>query len=398
MRVAYLVNQYPKISHSFIRREILALERRGLEIIRISLRGWDLELVDPDDLSERGRTRFVLQGGLLALLPAIARMLFGYPVYFFRALSVAWRMSRGSNRPIFVHLGYFAEACRVLGWLREEKVEHVHAHFGTNSAEVAMLVNELGGPRWSFTVHGSELIDNPEAIGLSEKVRHCTFVVAISSFGRAQLYRLVEIHHWPKIQLIRCGLEPDFYSATATPISPNRRLVCVGRLSAEKGQLLLVQAAARLAACGMKFELVLAGDGPLRDDIQQYVAGHNLHAHVRLAGWISNDLVRHEILASRALVLPSFMEGLPVVIMEGMALRRPVIATCVGGIPELVSSGEHGWLVPPGDVDALADTMRDCLETPSEVLERFGEAAYRKVIAHHNVDTEAAKLAKLFAI
>ena len=117
---------------------------------------------------------------------------------------------------------------------------------------------------------------------------------------------------------------------------------------------------------------------------------------MRITGWISGEQVRDEILAARALVLPSFAEGLPIVIMEAMALKRPVISTFVAGIPELVQPGEHGWLVPAGDVEALADVMRACLETPGEMLDRMGEAAHKRVIERHSVDTQAAKLSKLF--
>jgi colanic acid/amylovoran biosynthesis glycosyltransferase len=207
MRVAYLVNQYPKVSHSFIRREILALERRGVAVMRIALRGWDLELVDLEDLEERTQTRYVLRDGSLALLRGLVVAALSRPARLLRALSLAWRMGRHSDRPRLVHLAYLAEACRIEAWLREAKIEHLHAHFGTNPAEVAMLVNELGGPPWSFTVHHIELINNPRGIGLPAKIRHCAFVVAISSYGRAQLYRLVEHRHWPKIHLIHCGLD-----------------------------------------------------------------------------------------------------------------------------------------------------------------------------------------------
>lgn len=396
MRVAYLINQYPKVSHSFIRREILALERHGFEVMRIALRGWDLELVDPEDLQERTHTRYVLRDGLLPLLSALIVAVLKGPARLLRALSLAWRMSRHSDRSLLVHLAYVAEACRIEAWLREAKIEHLHAHFGTNSAEVAMLANELGGPPWSFTVHHIELINNPRGIGLPEKIRHCAFVVAISSYGRAQLYRLIENRHWPKIHLVHCGLDRAYHSVPAADLPAARRLVCVGRLCEEKGQLLLLEAAARLAARGTPFELVLAGDGELRGEIEAAIARHKLDGRVRVTGWISGERVREEILASRALVLASFSEGIPVVIMESMTLGRPVIATFVGGIPELVVSGEHGWLVPAGDVAALAQAMRACLDSPLETLARMGETARGQVLDRHDVEREAGKLTALF--
>ena len=394
MRIAYLVNRYPAVSHSFIRREILALERLGFDVTRIALRGWDNVLVDEEDLRERERTHYVLSEGAPAIFVAVARMLLTRPVALLRAFVLACRMSRGADRPLPLHLIYLAEACCIAPWVRG--VLHMHAHFGTNSAEVAMLTHVLGGPRWSFTSHGPEEYDRARVIGLTEKIRHCAFVVGISSYGRSQLYRSAEHEHWSKVQVVHCGLEQAFHSLPARPVPETQRLVCVGRLCAAKGQLMLVDAAARLVAQGRDLEIVLAGDGPMRADIEALAAHYNIQSRVRVTGWISGDQVRNEILAARALVLPTFAEGLPVVIMEAMALRRPVISTFVAGIPELVIPGEHGWLVPAGDVDALTEAMKACLDAPVDMLTQMGEAARRRVLARHDVNTEAAKLAKLF--
>jgi colanic acid/amylovoran biosynthesis glycosyltransferase len=395
MRVAYLINQYPKVSHSFIRREILALERQGFDIIRIALRGSDGEIVSQEDLLERKRTRYVLRHGLAALPFAVLRAMLTRPISLLRALVLACRMGYRAERPIPVHLIYLAEACRIEAWLREAKAEHLHTHFGTNSAEVAMLVHALGGPSWSFTVHGPEEFDKPAFIGLPEKIRRCSFVVAISSYTRSQLCRWVEGRYWDKVHLVRCGLEPAYFVAPAPIAPPRRRLVCVGRLTAQKGQLLLIEAAHRLMAQGAVFELVLAGDGELRGAIEARVAALGMQGRVQITGWIGGEEVRDEILAARALVLPSFAEGLPVVLMEAMALRRPVISTYVAGIPELVQSGEHGWLVPAGDPDALASAMQNCLDAPTHVLARMGQAAHERASALHDIDAQAAVLVKL---
>jgi glycosyltransferase involved in cell wall biosynthesis len=395
VRVAYLVNQYPKVSHTFIRREILALERNGIQVVRIALRGWDSELVDEEDWRERERTRYVLRDGTPALLLALMRMLMR-PGRLMRALALVWRMGRRSERPLLVHLAYLAEACRIEPWVRAARVQHLHAHFGTNSAEVAMLVHALGGPQWSFTVHGPEEFDKAQLIGLAEKIRRCAFVVAVSSYGRSQLYRLVEHEHWPKVQVVHCGLEPTFHTEALSYAPTAKRLVCVGRLCEQKGQLLLVEAAHRLAVQGFHFELVLVGDGELRAEIEALIARYGLQSNIHITGWIDGERVRREILASRALILPSFAEGLPVVTMEAMALQRPVISTYVAGIPELVCPDEHGWLIPPGDVEALARAMRTCLEAPAETLARMGEAAHTRVLSRHDVDTQAAQLAHLF--
>lgn len=398
MRVAYLINQYPAVSHSFIRREIQALERRGVEVLRIAVRGWNAELADDADRVERTRTRYVLEEGSLALAPAVIKALLTRPRETLRAAMLACRMSRGSDRPLPVHLIYLAEACRILGWLREGGVQHVHAHFGTNAAEVAMLVHALGGPAWSFTVHGPEEFDRASQLGLAHKLLRCAFAVAISSYGRGQLYRLVEPGQWSRMHVVHCGLERDFYAVPGLPAHATaRRLICVGRLCEQKGQLLLIEAVRRLAERGIEFELVLAGDGEMRGVVEAHIERYRLQARVRITGWISSAQVRAELLAARALVLPSFAEGLPVVIMEAMALGRPVLSTYVAGIPELVRPGVDGWLVPAGDVDALAEAMRACLACDSPTLRNMGEAARTRVLERHDVDREAATLADLFA-
>lgn len=396
LRVTYFINQYPKVSHSFIRREILALERQGIKVQRIALRGWDGDLVDAEDIREREQTQYVLKVGGFPLISAILQCALATPSRFISALLLALRMGRHADRPWPYHLIYLAEACRIVPWMHKFNSSHVHAHFGTNSAEVAMLAHALGGPPYSFTVHGPEEFDKPQFIGLGEKIRHSAFVVAISSYGRSQLFRWVGHNQWPKVRVVHCGLERAFHEVTPVPIPETPRLVCVGRLCEQKGQLLLIQAASRLAEKGIDFELVLAGDGEMRADVEELIQQYGLGKRIRITGWISSDQVRNEILAARGLVLPSFAEGLPVVIMEAMALRRPVLTTLVAGIPELVRPGENGWLFPAGSIDELAAAMEDFLATPVDVLKRMGEAGYQNVLQRHSIDAEAAKLAALF--
>ncbi len=395
-RIAYFVNQYPRISHSFIRREILALERLGFDVQRVALRGWEGNLVDAVDRCERAKTRYVLREGLPALLWAVLRVLSTAPARFAGALALALRMGWRAERPLAYHLAYLAEACRILPWMREFGAIHLHAHFGTNSAEVAMLARALGGPPYSFTVHGPEEFDKPQFIGLGEKVRRAAFVIAISSFARSQVQRWVEHSHWPKIRVVHCGLEPEFHAQAAVPPPARRRMVCIGRLNEQKGQLLLVEAASRLASRGIEFEVVLIGEGEMREEIDALVERLGLQDRVRLTGAIGTDEMVEEILKARALVLPSFAEGLPMTIMEAMSLRRPVLTTSIAGIPELVQPGKHGWLFPAGSVEALVEAMEMVLDLPVDELEAMGEAAHARAVERHSVDVEAAKLAILF--
>lgn len=393
--VAYLVNQYPKVSHSFIRREIHALERMGITVHRFAHRGWDADPVDPDDRAELAVTRYLLRGGLRGLLSGVATAFAASPIKWLQALRLAWRTSRRSDRSLPHHLIYLAEACVLLQELRRCGASHLHAHFGTNAAEVAMLARVLGGPPYSFTVHGPEEFDKPEALHLAAKADHAAFVVAVSSFGRSQLYRWVAPASWPKIQVVHCGLQPGYHGCeTQAAGLGSKRLVCVGRICEQKGQLLLVEAARRLLDQGLPFELVLAGDGEMRPQVERLVRALGLGAHVRITGWISAAQVREELLAARALVLPSFAEGLPVVIMESLALGRPVITTFVAGIPELVRQGACGWLVPAGDVQALSEAMAECLATEPARLKDMGHAGRLRIQELHNVDTEARRLAE----
>ena len=396
MRIAYLINQYPAISHSFIRREIRAIEELGYDVMRISLRGWDLPLADEQDYIERKRTRFVLQTSASTLFFCVARMFFKRPLQLIQALKSSWAMSRGSPRPLLVHFAYVAEACLIEPWLREAGITHLHAHFGTNSAEVASLVHILGGPPWSFTVHGPEEYQASRSIHVEEKISQSSAAVAICYYGRAQLCSIVPVREWPKIHIVHCGLDPLFLDTPASQDPLPRRLLCVARLSPEKGHAILLEAARELVTKGVDFELVLAGDGGLRSEIEHQIIQMNLADQVRITGWLSGEQVLKEILASRALVLASFAEGLPVVIMEAMALRRPVISTFVAGIPELVKPGENGWLVPASDSAALAEAMKNCLEAPEQQLRQMGEAARQRVLVQHDVKTEAGKLLKLF--
>lgn len=395
-RITYLVNQYPKVSHSFIRREILALEKQGFDVQRLALRGWDATLVDDEDAAERERTRYVLQGGVLSLLIASLRTLVTSPARYLSALGLAVQMGWRAARPFPYHLIYLAEACRMLPWLKSFGTMHAHAHFGTNSAEVLMLAHALGGPPYSFTVHGADEVDDAGRLGLGEKARRAAFLVAVSSYGRGQLFRWIRRTDWNKVRVVHCGLDPRFYDVAPVPPPTGIRLVCVGRICAEKGQLLLIDAVRQLTQRGVRLELVLVGDGEMRGEVEALIARYQLGGTVRMAGWLSGEAVRAEILAARALVLPSFIEGLPVVLIEAMALRRPVLTTYVAGIPELVRSGQDGWLFPAGDVDALATAIADCLARSPEELRVMGDAARARALERHSIESEAAKLAELF--
>lgn len=396
MRVTYIINQYPKVSHTFIRREILALERLGVDVQRISMRGWDEKQIDADDIKEQAKTQYVLKAGALPLLFSAVKILLTHPLAFISALILAIKMSFKADKSLIYHLIYFLEACQALSWSSQFKATHIHAHFGTNPTEVAMLMGVLGNVPYSFTVHGPEEFDRPQFLKMTEKINRCKFVVAISSFGKSQLQRWVDFTQWHKIRIVHCGLESSFHQVDSVALPTKPQLVCVGRLCEQKGQLLLIEAAKKLLDADVDFELILAGDGEMRPQIEGLIAHYALQNHVMITGWISSEAVRQHILNSRVLVLPSFAEGLPVVIMEAMSLKRPVISTYIAGIPELIKDGKNGWLCVAGDVDDLSQTMQRALLMPLEKLQAMGDVAYKAVIARHDINTEAAKLASHF--
>jgi glycosyltransferase involved in cell wall biosynthesis len=309
---------------------------------------------------------------------------------------LAGKMMSHSDRPAVVHLIYLVEACWLSRRLIDAKIQHLHAHFGANPAEVAMLTSELTGIPFSFTVHGPEEFDKVRAIHLAEKIRRANFVIAVSSFGRGQLFRTVEYSQWFKAKVVHCGVDSGFAALESIAPSRSNRLVCVGRLCEQKGQALLVSAAATLHREGLKFEIVLIGDGEQRLLLEDLIKHHDLGGIVSITGWADASTVRREMISSRALILPSFAEGLPVVIMEAMALGRPVIATYVAGNPELVIHGETGWLVPAGSEEALCGAIRECFKTSDEKLRAMGEIGRARALSRHNVDCEAEKLEKLF--
>jgi glycosyltransferase involved in cell wall biosynthesis len=397
MRLAYFINQYPKVSHTFIRREIRALEALGIEVHRFALRESAGEtLVEGADVEERQRTRYILAEGPLKLAWHLLVMALQRPSGFWRALTMMLRVHRRSHRSLPRHFASLAEAALLVRWTASAGVAHIHTHFGTNSAEVAMLAHLWGSAPYSVTLHGSDEWDRPLQWAMLEKVQHAAFVVAISSFTRAQLMRWVRLADHDKLHVVHCGVDDSFLQSPATPVPDVQRFVCVGRLCNEKAQPLLIDALALLRHRGLRPHLVLAGDGDLRDRVQSLIEHHRLGDQVTLTGWVDGQRVRDEIAAARALVMPSCMEGLPVALIEAMTLQRPVIATYVGGIPELVRPGHEGWLVQAGCAEALADAMQACLQTPVETLARMGAAGRARVVERHRSADAAAQLAVLF--
>ncbi len=393
MKIAYLVNTYPRASHTFIRREVQALERLGFAVHRFAMRSDRAALVDPDDLAEDDRTEHVLHIGAPALALSALRWMAAHPVAALHAGGLALHLGAQGAGGRLRHLIYLAEAAHVAARCKSLGVQHLHAHFGTNSATVALLCRALGGPEYSFTVHGPEEFDAPKALSLAEKVHHARFAVAISSFGRGQLYRWVRYADWGKVSVVHCGIEPDRFP-TPAPLPDAPRLVAIGRFSEQKGFPLLIEAMALAAPLYPDLHLTLVGDGELRPEIEALIARHGLAQQITLTGWLPEAAVRAELARSAALILPSFAEGLPMVVMEAMASARPVIATAIAGVPELVTP-DCGWLVPSGDAAALAEAITTFCEATPEERKIMGQNGRQRVLARHDINQIATRLAGL---
>lgn len=393
MIIAYLCNRYPAVSHSFVRREIAGIEALGHQVLRFTVRP-GANLADPADRAEAELTTVLIARPFTRLLVACLSTVLSSPLAFAQSFAIAWRAGSKSGRRLR-NLAYLVEACLLARLLGKARAAHLHAHFGTNPAAVARLVRSLGGPPYSVTVHGPDEYDAPGALDLRGKIAEAKFTVGISDFGRSQLMRWSAPQYWDQIKVVRCGVDDSFLSfPVCAPFPSAPILCCVARLSAQKGLPLLLEATAELVRQGIVFRLVIIGEGEDRHVIERCIADAGLTAVVELWGSKSGIEVREALLRARALVLPSFAEGLPVVIMESFALRRPVVTTGIAGIPELVDDS-CGWVVRPGSVAGLAVAMRDALTASTDRLEAMGLIGRQRVVEEYDSSKNAATLVAL---
>ena len=396
MRIAYLVNCYPAVSHSFIRREIAAIEDAGGTILRFSVRPANLAaLPDSKDLLEYDKTTVILSRPWLQLILSMLVKIVSSPLQFYQALQIAFTHSSLRFNDVIRRIAYLAEATWLANQLKHEQIAHLHTHFGTNSAMVARLSKKLGGPPYSFTVHGPDEFDKIEEMDLKGKIADAAFCVAISSYGRGQLMRWSQYSDWGKIEVVRCGVDEVFIKGDQLKQISNHPDFCsVARLSGQKGIPLLIKAAVQLKKEGYLFKIELIGDGEMRSEIEDIIQQNDVQDSIIVKGWASSHEIVRSVLNSRAMVLPSFAEGLPVVIMEALALERPVIVTDIAGIPELVDN-RCGWLIPSGSVDALVGAMKSALQSSPQDLNRMGVVGRSRVLEFHDSQRNGAQLFKL---
>ncbi len=395
--IAYLVNQYPKGSHSFIRREILALEKQNIGVTRFSIRNVPIEsLVDEEDIKESNETIVILEQKTSFIVRSIIKCFIDSPQSFLRTFFRAVRHGNIGSIGIVKCVAYFLEAC-VLKYLSDEKsISHIHSHFGTNSTSVAMYLKALGGPSYSFTIHGPEEFDDPKGLLLKEKVTSSEFVIAVSCYGRSQIMRLVNREIWNKIHVVHCGVDYRFLAKGLNKAQVGNNFLCIGRLVEQKGQLLLLEAIGVLKNRGCKFHVTFAGDGPLRGVMEKRIDELEIQDYTRITGWLTSDEIKELLLNSKAMLLPSFAEGLPVSIMESFGLCTPVLSTYVAGIPELVKNGINGWLVAPGDIESLVNCIEKVIKLSDDKIDEMGCNGHREVVKSFDAEKEADKLKKLY--
>lgn len=396
-RIAYLVSQYPATSHTFIRREVEALRAAGARVETFSIRPpSEAERSAPVDREEFERTHYVLPPKPLALLRAHAAQLRKRPRRYLETLRAATRHRVPGVKATLWSLFHFAEAVGLAEELEARGVDHLHNHFANSGANVGLLASALLDLEWSLTLHGISEFDYPAGNLLAEKIAAARFVACVTHFGRAQAMRLVDPAHWEKLFVARCGLDLEqVRSARASSPVPVKqralRIVSVGRISPEKGHVGLVQAFAKVVAKGVDAELRLVGDGPTRDEVEAEVTRLSIGDRVSFAGRVPAHQVIAELLQADAFAMSSFMEGLPVVIMEALAMEVPVVAPAIAGIPELVEHNVSGLLFPASDWDALAEQLGALLSDP-EHARTMAREGRRRVEAEFDIHRAIAPL------
>ena len=395
--IAYLTGEYPKVSHTFILREIAALRDQGLVVLPCTVRrAAPKDVVGSDQLAEAELTFGVIETAKQPrqLISAHFEVLKTAPRRWFSALRLAWKTRPPGLKAFAWQMFYFAEAAVLTRHLQKNGVVHLHNHFANSSCSVAMLTSEMSGIPYSFTMHGPAIFFEPMWWRIDEKIARSKFVACISHFCRSQAMLFSDQRHWNKLQIVHCGVAPSGYGRKPRETF-GKRVLFVGRLDPVKGVVLLLQAFAAIREKHPDARLTVVGDGPARAALEEQAQHLGVVNETNFLGYRPQSEVADLLEEADMLVLPSFAEGVPVVLMEAMASRIPVIASQVAGVSELVEDGVSGFIVPPGDIKTLTDRLDRLLASP-DLCARMGVAGRAKVEAEFVGAKEADKLAKAF--
>lgn len=396
-RIAYLTALYPAVSHTFILREVEGLRALGLDVETVSVRHPGSEHLRGDAEQSAARdTFYILKAARQGLtLPLALGVALRRPKSFMRALGLAWRTRPPGLRAALYQLFYLIEALVLARHLRQREITHLHSHFAQASASVAMLAAEVSELPFSFTLHGPADLYETQHWHLSEKIARAAFVACISHYARSQGMLFSDPAHWDRLRIIHCGVVPQMYTqAPATSESgPGQELLFVGRLAPVKGLRVLLPALEAARETHPDLRLTIVGDGEDRAHLERLAAP--LGEAVQFTGYLSQEEVAERLAGVDAFVLPSFAEGLPVVLMEALAAGKPAIAPRVAGVAELIEDGRTGYLFHAGDVAGLRSALEHLASDP-EAGKALGAAGRDVVWAEFDARIEAARIARLF--
>ena len=404
MRIAYLTSRYPAVSHTFIQREVRALSRTGLTVETFAIRrAQPHEVLAEVDREEFERTTSLLPVSPAALVTAHARAVLGAPFAYLRTLARALRLTPGGARGTLWQLFYFGEAILMWNHCVGRNIRHLHVHFANVSADVAMLATAFGrlaergeSWTWSFTMHGSTEFFDVRHHRLAQKAADAHFVVCVSDFTRSQLMGLLPESEWPKLRVVHCGLDPATYApADGNRPGPGIEVLCVGRLVPGKGQAVLLEAIRQLRSGGRDVRCTFVGDGPSRGVLEAAIREGGMDGVVTLTGAVGQDEIRAAYGDADVFCLPSFAEGVPVVVMEAMSMEIPVVTTLIAGVPELITDGVNGLLVRPGRADELAAALQRLVDDP-DLRQRLGARARETVMASFDIGAISWQLRDVF--
>ncbi|MBL8764888.1 MAG: glycosyltransferase family 4 protein [Phycisphaerae bacterium] len=395
-RVAYLNVEYPSLSHTFIEREVRAVRSCGVEVETFSIRPANANGVLGSAHMEAARQTMPLTPSLGALLAAQPAAWAAAPVGAARGFLRAQRESLPGLDRRARAAGYAMQAVRLAREMRRRALRHVHVHMANNAASVAHLACVID-PRlsWSLSIHGSAEFFHVDSWQLALKAESARFVRCISDFCRAQVMTWTRPAVWDRQFVVRCGIDPDVYRPATRRSDQVFRILTVGRMQAIKGYTVLLDACRALGALGVEWSLDMVGDGPLRAELAGRIAAQGLGGRVTLRGAVGQDDIQSHFDRADVMVVSSFMEGVPVVLMEAMAKELPVVATAVGGIPELVDHGVSGLLVRTGAAAPLTEALHALARDPARRAS-MGRAGRARVLAEYNVESTGRGMAELF--
>lgn len=398
-KLAYIVSRFPKISETFILREMIAVEQDQWEVSLYPLILEKSAIVHADAKPWLSRLRYFPWLSLDVLATNLLQFLKTPRIYLLLWITV-FRENLVSFKFLLRALLIFPKAVKIAADMSNNDISHVHAHYATHPALVAWIVHKLTGISYSVTVHAHDIFVDRSMLNL--KLRDARFIAAISEFNREFLVE--HLGEWvrEKIHIVHCGIQPELYNDLLN-IKEHQRfdIVSIGSLQPYKGMQHLVNACALLRDRGIPVHCQIVGDGEERLSLEKLIAQADLSQTVELLGAMDQVSVASVLRSARVYAQPSVitpagkMEGIPVAIMEAFAAGLPVVASRISGIPELVIQDKTGYLVPPADAQKLADALEDIYLNPTKAR-LFAITGREKVLAEFELGANVQKLSLLF--